>query len=88
MYAVSNVALVPGARGQGLGAELMRAAIAKAWGKGVTRIELTVRVDNDRARRLYERAGFELEGTNRRAFCVDGEYFDSYAMALLRQDGA
>ena len=64
----------------------MRAAIAMAWAKGMTRIELTVREDNGNAKALYERLGFEVEGLQRRAFRVDGEYADSYSMALLRDE--
>lgn len=62
----------------------MEAAISKAWAKGLFRIELTVRTDNVTAKALYERFGFAVEGINRRAFRVDGEFFDTYAMALLR----
>lgn len=79
-----GIGLVRRARHQGLGAALMRAAIAAAWAKGLTRIELTVRADNPNARALYERMGFAHEGLQRGAFRVDGESVDSHAMALLR----
>lgn len=79
-----GIGLVPSARHLGIGAKLMRATIAMAWAKGMTRIELTVRVDNRNAKALYERLGFEDEGLQRRAFRVDGEYVDSHSMALLR----
>jgi putative acetyltransferase len=82
---VLGVALVPPARHRGLGAALMRAAISAAWQKGLTRIELTVRVDNANAKALYERMGFSVEGHNRQAFRVEGAYYDSYSMGLLRQ---
>ena len=64
----------------------MTAAIERAWAKGFTRIELTVRIDNVRAKRLYERLGFSVEGRQRQAFRVNGEYFDSSFMALLRHE--
>jgi RimJ/RimL family protein N-acetyltransferase len=79
-----GIALLPRARGRGIGARLMEAATAKAWAKGLTRIELTVRTDNANAKALYERFGFTVEGINRRAFLVDGEFFDTYTMALIR----
>lgn len=79
-----GIGLLPGFRGCGIGAALMTAAIERAWDKGFTRLELTVRTDNVRARRLYERIGFVMEGTHSRSFRVGGEYFDSYSMALLR----
>src|SRR6185369_5070786 len=80
---ILGIALLPEARGQGIGRRLMEAAIAKAWSTGLRRIELTVRADNLRAKALYERMRFELEGTNRGAFCVDGQYVDSFSMALV-----
>jgi putative acetyltransferase len=82
---ILGIALVPAARHRGLGAALMRAAISAAWQKGFTRVELTVRVDNANAKALYERMGFSVEGLNRQAFRVDGAYYDSYSMGLLRQ---
>lgn len=81
-----GIALVPGARHRGIGAMLMAAAIAKAWAKGLRRIELTVRADNANAKALYERFGFAVECIQRRSFCVDDEFFDAYAMALMRPD--
>lgn len=83
-----GIGLIASARHQGTGAALMEATIAKAWAKGLSRIELTVRADNLNARALYERMGFRMEGLHQRAFFVDGEFYDSYSMALLRRDGA
>lgn len=85
---VLGMGLVPKARQLGIGKRLIKATIDKAWAKGLTRIELTVRVDNLNARALYERLGFEHEGVRKREFRVDGHYHDCYAMALLRGDGA
>ena len=79
-----GIGLIPSARHRGIGQMLIRAAIDKAWEKGLTRIELSVRIDNANAKALYERMGFQTEGVHRRAFLVDGDYFDSVAMALLR----
>jgi ribosomal protein S18 acetylase RimI-like enzyme len=70
-------------RGQGIGPALMDATLKAAKERGFTRIELTVRVDNERARRLYQRFGFVTEGLCRRHMRVDGEYKDSWLMALL-----
>lgn len=75
--------LLPDARGQGIGARLLEAAIDKARRKGITRVELTVRVDNLNAKALYERFGFVVEGLQRNSTRVDGEYSDAWAMALL-----
>lgn len=75
--------LLPEVRGQGLGARLLAAAIEKARQKGITRVELTVRVDNLNAKALYERFGFVVEGLQRNSTRVAGEYADAWAMALL-----
>jgi putative acetyltransferase len=80
-----GIGLIPSARQRGIGEKLMKSAIDAAWATGLTRIELTVRVDNENAKRLYERLGFQVEGLQRRSFRVDGSYADSYAMALLRE---
>jgi putative acetyltransferase len=81
---VLGIALLPEARGCGLGAQLLQAAIGKSWARGLTRIELSVRADNLKAKALYERFGFEHEGLLRRASLIDGIYHDAHAMALLR----
>jgi RimJ/RimL family protein N-acetyltransferase len=70
-------------RGRGIGRALIDATLQAARAGGLTRIELTVRVDNEPARRLYESFGFVTEGLCRRHTRVDGEYKDSWLMALL-----
>ncbi len=69
--------------GQGIGTRLF--AMLEDWAReyGIQRLELTVRVDNDRAIRLYEKMGFEIEGTRRRSLFVDGQFFDEYWMSKL-----
>lgn len=75
--------LAPAARGQGLGRRLLEAAIDGAKERGITRIELSVRIDNPVAKQLYERCGFVVEGLERRCMRVDGQYIDAWLMALL-----
>jgi L-phenylalanine/L-methionine N-acetyltransferase len=76
-------------QGKGIGTALMRACIdlADNW-LNLTRLELEVYTDNEPAIRLYERFGFEREGTMRQHAFRDGRYVDSYAMARLRPSGA
>lgn len=61
---IYGVGVLPQARGQGCGESLLRSAIAQAreW-KGVTSLHLTVTETQGAARRLYERGGFVLWGT-------------------------
>jgi L-phenylalanine/L-methionine N-acetyltransferase len=72
-------------QGKGVGTALMRAALdlADNW-LNLTRIELRVYVDNPAAVALYEKFGFEIEGTHRRLAFRNGEYVDAYSMARIR----
>jgi putative acetyltransferase len=72
-------------QGKGIGKALMRAGLELAdnW-LNLTRLELEVYTDNESAIRLYERFGFEREGTLRQHAFRDGHYVDSYMMARLR----
>jgi RimJ/RimL family protein N-acetyltransferase len=51
-------------------------------GKVVTKINLRVRADNERAIRLYERKGFVREGTITRESFLGGVYFSDHHMGL------
>src|SRR4051812_22492152 len=50
------------AHGRGIADELMNWAVQEAAGRGAQEIVLSVYVDNPRARRFYERHGFETVG--------------------------
>lgn len=72
-------------QGKGIGTALMRAGVdlADNW-LNLTRLELEVYTDNEPAIRLYERFGFEREGTLRQHAFRDGVYVDAYMMSRLR----
>jgi L-phenylalanine/L-methionine N-acetyltransferase len=72
-------------QGKGVGTALMEAALELAdnW-LNLTRLELRVYVDNAAAIALYEKFGFEVEGTHRRLAFRDGEYVDALSMARLK----
>ena len=80
-----GMGVVAAHRGMGLGRRLLDATLAAAWETGLTRIELEVYADNAAAVRLYESAGFELEGVRRMARLLDGRPQDVVMMAMLRQ---
>ncbi|MBV8657530.1 MAG: GNAT family N-acetyltransferase [Burkholderiales bacterium] len=82
---VLGMGLLPTAHGQGLGRQLMEAAIAKSWVNGLSRLQLTVRADNLNAKMLYERMGFEMEGLFRQGCVLGDEVHDVWSMALLRK---
>jgi len=62
---VQTIAVSGARQGQGLGARLLSALIARATAAECRTVLLEVRVDNDRAQRLYERFGFRPVGVRR-----------------------
>jgi putative acetyltransferase len=57
--------------------------LADNW-LGLTRLDFRVYVDNASAIVLYEKFGFEIEGSHKRFAYRDGEYVDVHIMARLR----
>jgi putative acetyltransferase len=72
--------------GRGVGSALMREMVnlCDNWLR-IERIELTVFVDNAPALTLYQKFGFEIEGTGKRFALRNGEYVDAYFMARIKQ---
>ena len=79
---VNGIAVDPARQGRGIGRALMDAAIAEARRRRARRLTLRVFSPNEPARRLYESAGFVVEGVLRGEFFLDGEYVDDVLMAL------
>jgi ribosomal protein S18 acetylase RimI-like enzyme len=52
------------ARGHGVGAALVKAALERAEAAGARTVDLTSRPDREAANRLYVRMGFEARPTN------------------------
>ncbi|MEP6572793.1 MAG: GNAT family protein [Gemmatimonadota bacterium] len=69
-----------GARGTGLSGAIVEALLTEARVMGVDQVILTLAADNTRARRLYERWGFEQYGIEPRAIKVGSDYFDEALM--------
>ena len=57
--------------------------VAAAFAAGMTRVQLTVRADNEAAITLYRRIGFADEGYHRGTDRIDGITYDTRSMALL-----
>lgn len=55
---ITQLCVIPAAKGRGLGYELLRQAMATLRLHGAKRISLTVTAENSEAIRLYERCGF------------------------------
>ncbi len=52
----------------------------------LNRIELEVATAHERARQVYERVGYRVEGTRRQAMYVEGRYEDVTLMSILRAE--
>ena len=64
----------------GLGTIMMKTIIKKAKEVGKLKMELDVRADNPNAIHLYEKFGFEIEGTCKNGFFVDNKFIDLHFM--------
>lgn len=80
-----GIGVLPAYRGRGVGRSLLRACIDRSLQNGLTRIELEVRTDNERAIRLYESLGFVREGVKCKGMRIEGAYFDTLIMGYLKQ---
>jgi RimJ/RimL family protein N-acetyltransferase len=77
----------PAVFGRGYGSEATRLVVDYALDQvGLHRLSLEVFDHNPRARRVYEKCGFVLEGRLREALLWDGERHDSLTMAILQSD--
>ncbi|MFC5749099.1 ribosomal protein S18-alanine N-acetyltransferase [Actinomadura rugatobispora] len=69
---VQTIGVLPGRRGTGLGAALLTELLDEAGRRGSEEVFLEVRADNDPARRLYERFGFERVGIRKSYYQPSG----------------
>jgi ribosomal-protein-alanine N-acetyltransferase len=72
--------------GEGIGGALLDGLLAEARQRGCTEIFLEVRVDNDRAQRLYRRRGFADIGIRRSYYQPSGT--DALVMRLIQEPPA
>ncbi|MDD6135256.1 MAG: ribosomal protein S18-alanine N-acetyltransferase [Selenomonadaceae bacterium] len=70
---ITNVAILPEYRGQGIGTKLFGTIIDVVKAKGVTAMTLEVRPSNAPARALYARYGFKDAGRRPHYYQDDGE---------------
>jgi ribosomal protein S18 acetylase RimI-like enzyme len=79
-----GMAIIDGHRGRGLGRRLLLAGIEWAAARGAHKVALEVWPHNDRARRLYESAGFVVEGLHPRHYRRrSGALWDAVSMGLV-----
>ena len=69
--------------GRGVGSKPFEVLIAWTEVSPLNRLELTVMTHNTPAVALYQKFGFQIEGTKRHSLHVDGTYVDEYVMAQI-----
>jgi len=69
-------------RGRGIGNRLFTELLSWAKTNNLKRLELTVMAHNAAAIALYQKYGFEIEGTKKQSMFVNGEYVDEFYMAI------
>ncbi len=70
--------------GKGIGTALIRSMLNWAKATNVIRkLNLKVQTNNHTAIQLYQKLGFVREGVIRRDACIDGIFYDTYAMGML-----
>lgn len=67
----------------GLGTVFFNEVINLLAEEGITKIELGVEVDNDRAVAFYKKLGFEIEGVRKKLLNREGQFVDNYFMAKM-----
>ena len=70
---ITNVAVMPEGRGQGIGEQLMREALRIAEERGCIVMSLEVRVSNDVAQNLYRKLGFQAGGIRKKYYTDNQE---------------
>ncbi|MGQ0618205.1 MAG: GNAT family N-acetyltransferase [Acidimicrobiia bacterium] len=79
-----GMGIVDGYRSQGIGTQLLAAALAWSRTVGAHKVTLQVWPHNERAIGLYRKFGFELEGRLRRHWRrADGALWDAVVMGLV-----
>jgi RimJ/RimL family protein N-acetyltransferase len=84
-HAEAGIALVPDARGRGIGTAAISQLVEFSFVRcNLRRIHLQAIATNVRAIRAYEKAGFVIEGRLREHAWVRGAYEDIVLMGILR----
>lgn len=84
-HAEAGIALLPEARGKGIGTAAISQIVEFAFVRcNLRRVHLQVIESNVGAIRVYEKAGFMIEGRQRQHAWVRGKYEDIIVMGILR----
>lgn len=73
--------------GKGYGTEATRLMVRYAFDTlNLNRVWLHVYEDNERALHVYQKVGFRMEGRLRQSYFREGRYWDTFVMAVLREE--
>ena len=71
------------AQGKGIASSLLQKAEEWAIAKAISRLELTVAEENNPARKLYEKIGYESEGIRRKSMIIHNKPHNEIYMAKI-----
>ena len=84
---VFHIMIGPEGQGRGAGSFALREMLKHAfYNLNLQRVELEVLEENARARHVYEKAGFVLEGRKRRAVYKEGRFLDVMMYSILKEE--
>ena len=73
--------------GKGYGTDATQITLRYAFQElNMNRVQLYVYEFNERAKRVYEKTGFRVEGRLRQSSYREGKHYDEFVMAILRED--
>ncbi len=77
-----SVYIAGSARGQGIGASLIKNLIEESERNGIWTLQAGIFADNAASIRLHEKAGFRIVGIRKRIGCLNGHWHDTVLMEL------
>ena len=81
---ITNIAVLPSARGKGYGPKLTKQLIDECFSRGMHEIFLEVRISNLAALAMYRNLGFSVKGIRKEYYSEPTE--DAYIMSLVSEE--
>ena len=81
---ITNIAVLPSARGKGYGSKLTKQLINECFSRGMHEIFLEVRISNLAALAMYRNLGFSVKGIRKDYYSEPME--DAYIMSLVSEE--
>ena len=81
---ITNIAVLPSARGKGYGSKLTKQLINECFSRGMHEIFLEVRISNLAALVMYRNLGFSVKGIRKEYYSEPTE--DAYIMSLVSEE--